>query len=42
MNSWLRSRFSDPKSSFATVMAIASVTGMLCCLGVIVIVVLTR
>ncbi len=42
MMAWIRNRFRDAKTAHATVMAIAGSVGMLCCLGVIVIVVLAR
>jgi hypothetical protein len=42
MNSWLRNCFRDPKTSFASAMAIAGGLGMLCCAGIILIVLFGR
>lgn len=38
MHSWIQNRFRDAQTSFATAMALAGITGMLCCGGVILIV----
>jgi hypothetical protein len=42
MNSWLRNCFRDPKSAFASTMAIAGIIGMICCFGIILIVLFAR
>lgn len=40
MIDWIHSRFRDAKTAHATLMAIAGVTGSVCCLGVIAILIL--
>ena len=42
MKAWLHSNFRDPKTSFASAMAIAGGVGVLCCCGVIIIVMFQR
>ena len=39
MKAWIRNRFRDAKTSFATVMAIAGILGSLCGLAIILMVV---
>lgn len=38
MNSWIRYCLRDPKAAFPPTMAIAGTIGMLCCAGVILVV----
>jgi hypothetical protein len=35
MIAWICNRFRDPKTAFSTVMAIAGIVGVVCCLAVI-------
>lgn len=35
MPAWVQKRFSNPHTGFATIMAIAGSTGVLCCIGII-------
>lgn len=38
MNAWIRDNFRDPKTAFASAMAIAGGIGILCCSAIIAIV----
>ena len=42
MNAWLRSNFRDPKTAFASAMALAGGFGVLCCCAIVLIVLLDR
>jgi hypothetical protein len=42
MKAWIRHYFRDPKTAFASAMAVAGSVGILCCLAIIAIVVFTR
>lgn len=42
MRAWLRQNFRDPKTAFASAMALAGGLGVLCCVGVIAIVLLVQ
>ena len=42
MKAWLRSNFRDPRTSFASAMALTGGLGVLCCCAIVLIVVLNR
>ena len=42
MKAWIRQNFRDPKTAFASAMALAGGLGTLCCSAIIAIVLLTR
>jgi hypothetical protein len=42
MKAWLRSNFRDPKTSFASAMALTGGLGVLCCCAIVLIVLLNR